>query len=1064
MLIADLHIHSKYARSTSQDCVPEVLDLWARKKGIALVGTGDFTHPGWRTELRDKLLPAEDGLYTLRPDARQGAGGAADTLYTRFVVSGEISSIYKKDGKVRKVHNLILLPGLEEAERLSRRLEAIGNLHSDGRPILGLDCRDLLEITLECCPQAVLIPAHIWTPHFSLFGAFSGFDSIEECFGDMTPYIHALETGLSSDPPMNWRLSALDGYTLVSNSDAHSPAKLGREANLLDIPPSYAALSAAIQEGTGFQGTVEFFPEEGKYHYDGHRRCAQCLSPLQAEEAQNICPVCGKRLTTGVLHRVEQLADRPEGFILPDAKPFQSLVPLPEVIAASVGGGPDSVKNLAKYEALLHTLGPEFYILRQAPLEDVRQVAGPCVAEGLRRLRAGEVDRSPGYDGAYGTIGLLSPAERENLNGQVSLFGLDVPVKRRKAAGQSFHQASQRSIEPEERPMLPDEAQQAAAAAPGKVVAVIAGPGTGKTHTLVERVIWLLEQGARPGEITAVTFTSRAAGALRTRLSGALDSKTAKAMTIGTFHGICLSLLQREGVPVRLVGESEALELAASVLRGLECKTHPRRLLQQIAQRKNGVPSEEELPIEAEERYNTQLKQAGLWDFDDLLLEVLNRWPDGHPPRKRGFTHLLVDEFQDSSPLQVRLVEAWSRSGKSLFAIGDPDQAIYSFRGADGACFSKLITEQEAQVCRLTQNYRSTPEILRCALSVIGANPGPERVLIPHGASGPLVRLLRAESDRTEAIFVAKEINRMVGGVDMLEAGRYGAERAQMRDFSAFAVCYRTRRQAALLEQCLGREGIPCVIAGRDDCLADRTVRGALAFFRLLLDPESPDALGTCLHLLWDCPETLIQQAQAAWTAQDGTAEMRASSVSAALGQGPLKPWEGLVAAFAPKAGAAAPDKLLEEWSRQARCTGSEALERLRNMAVFHRTMGEFLQTIALGREGDLLRRSGRDYAAGAVTLSTFHAAKGLEFPVVFLCGLKQGLVPLNGRGPAEQAILEEERRLFYVAITRAREELILLTSGEPSPFLDSLPQDALESGTAAQVRQPGRQDQISLF
>ena len=225
------------------------------------------------------------------------------------MISGEISSIYKKDGRVRKVHSVILLPDFDSARRLSARLEAIGNLHSDGRPILGLDCRDLLEITLEACPQAMFIPAHIWTPHFSLFGAFSGFNTIEECFGDMSGEIHALETGLSSDPPMNWRVSQLDGYTLVSNSDAHSPQKLGREGNLLDTELSYPALKQAIETGEGFGGTLEFFPEEGKYHLDGHRNCGVVLSPAETEALGGRCPVCGKKLTIGVEHRVEELAD-----------------------------------------------------------------------------------------------------------------------------------------------------------------------------------------------------------------------------------------------------------------------------------------------------------------------------------------------------------------------------------------------------------------------------------------------------------------------------------------------------------------------------------------------------------------------------------------------------------------------------------------------------------------------------------------------------------------------------------------------------------------------------------
>ena len=401
MYIADLHIHSKYSRATSRECVPEYLDLWARRKGIDIVGTGDFTHPAWREELNEKLVPAEEGLYTLREEFRLHDACTDGLRRPRFVVTGEISSIYKKGGRVRKVHNVILLPSLEAAETLAQKLEAIGNIHSDGRPILGLDCRDLLEITLEACPDAVFIPAHIWTPHFSLFGAFSGFDTIEECFEDLTPHIHALETGLSSDPPMNWRLSALDGYHLVSNSDAHSPSKLGREANLLDISLSYPALSHALQTGEGLAGTIEFFPEEGKYHYDGHRNCNLCLSPAEAERYGGICPVCGRKLTIGVQHRVEQLADRGEDARAPGANPFESLAPLPEVIAGSTGLSATGSKVSAQYESMLRQLGPEFPILREIAPEDIERAAGPCVAEGIRRLRAGKVERSPGYDGAY---------------------------------------------------------------------------------------------------------------------------------------------------------------------------------------------------------------------------------------------------------------------------------------------------------------------------------------------------------------------------------------------------------------------------------------------------------------------------------------------------------------------------------------------------------------------------------------------------------------------------------------------------------------------------------------
>ena len=406
-MIADLHIHSRFSMATSKEGTPENLDFWARKKGISLIGTGDFTHPVWREELKERLVSEGNGLYRLRDAYVKEESRKFPGEGTRFVVSGEISSIYKKNGKTRKVHNVILLPSLEAADAMAQRLEKIGNIHSDGRPILGLDSHDLLEMMLDVCPEGILIPAHIWTPHFSVLGAKSGFDSVEECFEELAPYIHALETGLSSDPAMNWRISKLDRYQLVSNSDAHSPSKLGREANLLDIDCSYEGLYRAIQTGEGLEGTVEFFPEEGKYHFDGHRKCGVSLSPVEAERLGGICPVCGKKLTMGVDHRVEQLADRAEGFVKKDGKKYESLVPLPEVISACMGYSTASKKVQGCFEQMIQTLGTEFDILRNVPSEDIKSCAGERIAEVIENVRSGNVKRIPGYDGEYGKIELF---------------------------------------------------------------------------------------------------------------------------------------------------------------------------------------------------------------------------------------------------------------------------------------------------------------------------------------------------------------------------------------------------------------------------------------------------------------------------------------------------------------------------------------------------------------------------------------------------------------------------------------------------------------------------------
>ncbi len=420
---ADLHVHSKFSRATSHDCDLEHLALWAQKKGISVVATGDFTHPGWFTEIEEKLVAAEPGLFRLRPDLeqevhRQLSWPVDDAV--RFMLEVEISTIYKKDGGTRKVHHLIYVPTLEHARRVSQCLARIGNLNSDGRPILGLDSHDLLEITLESGEGAYLVPAHIWTPWFAVLGSKSGFDTIEHCYGDLSQEIFALETGLSSDPPMNWRLSGLDRFSLVSNSDAHSPPKLGREACVFDTPLDYFAMRKALQTGNGYGGTVEFFPEEGKYHLDGHRKCDVCLEPEESRRRERLCPVCGKPLTLGVMYRVCELADRPEPPepLPPKAAQFHRLIPLDEVLSEIVGAAPQTKKVQGKYEELLTRLGPELFILDQIPLDEIARTGSPLLAEAIRRMREGRVIRQSGYDGKYGVIRLLTDdelAHRESL-------------------------------------------------------------------------------------------------------------------------------------------------------------------------------------------------------------------------------------------------------------------------------------------------------------------------------------------------------------------------------------------------------------------------------------------------------------------------------------------------------------------------------------------------------------------------------------------------------------------------------------------------------------------------
>lgn len=445
--IGDFHIHSHYSRATSKDMNIEELDKWAKIKGIDVLGTGDFTHPKWFRELQEKLEPAEEGLFKLKRigndvkkpppyeaclTGRRGWEGGGSKNFTRFLLTVEVSSIYSQGGKVRRIHNIVFAPSFEAAAKINRKLGEVGNLRADGRPILGLPAKELLKIVLDASEDCLLVPAHIWTPWFSVFGSKSGFDSIEECFEEMSPHIYAIESGLSSDPAMNWRLSKLDNIAIISNSDCHSASNIGREANVFEGKNlSYKNIIDAMKQSRSARGktshmrlaeTIEFFPEEGKYHYDGHRLCGIRFRPEDSKREGGKCPKCGGDLTIGVLSRVEELADRPEGYASKNAMPFRSLVPLDEIIAEALGIGPKTKGVKRQYNNLIELFGSEFPVLLEAPLKEVEKASLPEVAEALRRVRLGELYIEPGYDGEYGRVRIFKNGEKRTSKEQAVLF------------------------------------------------------------------------------------------------------------------------------------------------------------------------------------------------------------------------------------------------------------------------------------------------------------------------------------------------------------------------------------------------------------------------------------------------------------------------------------------------------------------------------------------------------------------------------------------------------------------------------------------------------------------
>ncbi|MBW1712515.1 MAG: UvrD-helicase domain-containing protein [Deltaproteobacteria bacterium] len=882
------------------------------------------------------------------------AGTKGPEAEVRFVLTGEVSCIYKQAGRTRKVHLVILMPTFEAARKFNGRLLSAGvNLASDGRPIMGLKARQVLEVVLETDPLAEMIPAHIWTPWFSVLGSKSGFESMADCFGDLTPYIHAVETGLSSDPPMNWRVSSLDGFHLVSSSDAHSPAKLGREAVLLSGPLTYQGLIESLRTGQGLEGTLEFFPEEGKYHLDGHRKCGVRLSPKETLKLNGICPVCGQPVTVGVLNRVEALADReefgPDGPPPPESvKPFESLLTLSEIAGQVLRVGPQSKKVARLYDELLARLGPELFILRQAPLEDIDQVGGPVLAEGIKRVRAGQVTAAAGFDGQFGRLTLFSPQELAELNRQGRLFALD-PVEPRPEPGRLWAEVQAGGptaaplFEPETLALTglrPDPDQEAALeAGPGPLL-ILAGPGGGKTGVLIRRIRRLIEKGADPARTAVLTFTRKAAQELKDRLARA--DGPSKVVT-ATFHSLGLSLLQEWGLARPVLSEEERLSLIRPLAKKAGLK--PGRAAELIAGAKLGLGGDGPVcPPGLLKSYQEAQAAEGVLDYEDLIdlpLDMARQDKALARSLAQRFDHLLIDEFQDLNPAQFKWLDLLApEADRSLTVVGDPDQSIYGFRGASPAFFELLAAKRPGlKTIRLKTSYRCCGPVLAAAQGLISHNPGLHLDLRPCQEEGPNLSLAALASPKAEAVFIVQEMERLLGGTSHLAQALGGQGQGRECGLAEMAVLFRLHRQAEDLAWALDKAGLPFQTAGQEP-----------------------------------------------------------------------------------------------------------------------------------GREID-----GLDLEADKITLLTFHAAKGLEFTHVFLAGLEQGLLPYQPPGGPAPGGPEtaEERRLLYVALTRAQRQVILTRARKrtlfgvtsrpgPSPFLQDMPARLIkEMKVAPPVR---RQVQPELF
>ena len=1227
-LVADIHLHSHYSRATSKELTLEHLWKWAQIKGVQVVATGDIAHPGWLAELREKLEPAEEGLFRLKPEHTAGVADqvpAACRGAVRFLIGGEISNIYKKHDRTRKVHNIVFAPSFEATARLQTELEKIGNIRSDGRPILGLDSRDLLEIVLQVDPRCHLIPAHIWTPWFSILGSKSGFDSVQECFADLTPHIFAVETGLSSDPPMNWRVSWLDDYTLISSSDAHSPPKLAREATRFDTELSYDALFDALRSGerAGYRGTIEFFPEEGKYHLDGHRKCGVCWQPVTTRAHGGRCSACGKPVTVGVYHRMEELADRPHGARPPCAGPFASLIPLPEALAEMLGVGPNSKRVQGEYRRLVERLGPELTILQDLPAEEIAAAGDEVLAEGIRRMRAGEVRAQSGYDGEYGVIRLFDGAADRSSVVQLGMFAElaedssaaagtvpaagrhaassgdatmeggvaatgaaadtersagpsaavlmvrdaqedqpaapeppdsgdsaagAVPAGRRRAApaGDAAldqdlpYQAPQEAravapgpsvatdsdsepgaaapeaapaaasgagsagdavregarpyrAAPEEQAAAPEPpaivaadvrpgpatvasparlsewlgrlnpAQREAATHTGGPLAIVAGPGTGKTRTLTVRIAHLVRGlGVPPASILALTFTNKAADELRERLGELLGAEQAGRISAGTFHQLGADLLREfaaaAGIPPsfavfdeadrRLLLKQSCPELSVAELRSV---------LAAISARKNGLatdtagappvpparPPREGLPDLAvlRDRYDAALAEAGALDLDDLVGRTVRLLETDLVVRRTlqaRFRWISVDEYQDVNAAQYRLLRLLAGGGANVCVIGDPDQAIYGFRGADHRYFLAFGDDfPGARRLHLDRNYRSAQGILSAAGQVIARNPDHQATALIADFTAPVkLDVYRAPTDKAEAEYVVHQVERMVGGTSYfsLDSGRVeDDDLTETRAFGEFAVLYRLNAQAKLLEEAFDRSGIPYQITGATALAEQQPVREILSLLWLSQAPVSRIHWWRILSEGRGAPsEQTVTELVTRISAAAGAAGSAGAPLpdGAGIGAPPgarLARTLALVRSLADPAPASVAERVQAAAAGWADLRGREydagELERVarlqRRANAARAGMRDFLTAVALQSETDRY-----DERVDRVALMSLHAAKGLEFPVVFIVGCEEGLLPYLP--PNRTADPAEERRLFYVGMTRARQRLIL--------------------------------------
>ena len=1073
--IGDFHIHSHFSLATSKELRPDFLDYWAGLKGIKVIGTGDFTHPGWLKELKEQLEPAEEGLFKLKKEYKKKISPPSGED-ARFMLTAEISNIYKKNGKVRKVHNILFAPAFSIAERIQNKLVNHGfNIASDGRPIIGLDSRNLLELCLDCSEETYFVPAHIWTPWFSVLGSKSGFDSVNECFEDLSSHITAIEMGLSTDPPMNWMCSFLDKYTLIANSDAHSPEKLGRNANIFETDLSYKDIINSIKSGDNdsFLGSIDFFPQEGKYHFDGHRKCNIRWSPLDTLQHDETCPVCGKKITVGVMNRIAQLADRDNVLDRKNRHPYFSLIPLKEILSELENAPPDSNKVDHRYKQLVYKAGSEFNLLLYYDVEYVRTIGGELLSEAVRRMRNREVYIQEGFDGEYGNVKVFKTGETKKFISSESFSLFKDPGSTYRSVRnplplvsfdlKAFRELKQQKPElklkedkslnlewpsPGKADSLDDEQKKAVQHYNGPAL-ILAGPGTGKTKVLTTRIAWLIQKlNINPDTILAITFTNKASREMKERLSLILDRQTLRHLRIYTFHAFGLSIIKEYlrhsniTVPFSVIDEEDKKHILSEFGVDKSIITETSEKISELKQSSNDqTASADALFTGIYDKYNKALRQSNAFDFDDLVsvpVQLFREHPDLLNEYRKRIQWILVDEYQDINLPQYRMIRMlMPEPDSNLFVIGDPDQAIYGFRGADVRYIQMFRNDyMDASVYRLKRSYRCTDSILKASGNVLNK----DQKFLEGLQKGIKIKISENATDKSEAEFIARTIENMIGGVGFFSIDSHVAEGnkdEKIESLSDFAVLCRISRQMPLIEKAFKDHNIPYQKISEISVLKQEPLKSVLDVYRITINPGNMFLKSRLLK------QEIINESSLVKLIEKTKGKKPASKI-----------------------------ELITSYCFQNHFDENNLMfSLLMDLAEqYEENEEEFIEHIMTGTGIDTWKPE-----VEAVNLMTLHASKGLEFSCVFIAGCEENLMPYS-LFENKHADPDEERRLLYVGMTRAKNHLFLtnarrrfLMGRDYSPrrsyFLDQIEKELVETEVAhIKTKEKKDREQLELF